>query len=271
MCSRQSSTTARFSKVFKYNDALLKKEDPHIAFLADTVEPACAAFDAGRFGEMLSVIGRKAILSNIEEKRAWARDMKTLVALRGKGTIGDVVDLLKETCRLPDAVLQTENKLVNASHEEISESLTLQQIEKLRSIPYAELISLAQFINDHTPFSTKHGVKGAEFENVLVVLGRGWNQYNWNQFLEWFPDRYPTEKEGYNRNRNLFYDMFTTKEESCIARRIWLPSETKEFGAETSSYLSIVRTAHQGSSKNLKELPIALSWALKIFRAIAEG
>ena len=195
-------------EVFKYNDALLKKENPHIAFLADTVEPACAAFDAGRFGEMLSVIGRKAILSNIEEKRAWAKDMKTLVALRGKGTIGDVVDLLKETCRprLPDAVLQTENKLVNASHEEISESLTLQQIEKLRSIPYAELISLAQFTNDHTPFSTKHGVKGAEFENVLVVLGRGWNQYNWNQFLEWFPDRCPTEKEdSYIRNRNLFY------------------------------------------------------------------
>lgn len=194
--------------VFKYKDALFKKEDPHIAFLADTVEPACAAFVAGKFGEMLSVIGHKAILSNMAEKRVWARDMKNLVALREKGTIGDVVDLLKETCRprLPDAVLQTENKLLNASQEEISESLTLQQIEQLRLIPYAELISLAQFINDHTPFSTKHGVKGAEFENVLVVLGRGWNQYNWNQFLEWFPDRYPTDKEDrYNRNRNLFY------------------------------------------------------------------
>ena len=194
--------------VFKYNDALLKKEDPHIAFLADTVEPACAAFVAGRFGEMLSVIGSRAALSNIGEKRSRARAMRTLVALRETGTIGDVIDLLKETCRprLPDAVLQTEKKLVNASQEEISESLTLQQIEKLRLIPYTELISLAQFINDHTPFSTKHGVKGAEFENILVILGRGWNLYNWNQFLEWFPDRYPPGKEdSYNRNRNLFY------------------------------------------------------------------
>ena len=194
--------------VFKYNDALLKKEDPHVAFLADTVEPACAAFVDRRFGEMLSVIGSRATLSNIKEKRVWARDMKILVALRGTGKIGDVIDLLKETCRprLPDAVLQTENKLVNASQEEISDSLTLQQIEKLRPIPYSELISVAKFINDHTPFSTKHGVKGAEFENILVVLGRGWNQYNWNQFLEWFPDRYPANKEvSYIRNRNLFY------------------------------------------------------------------
>lgn len=195
-------------RVFKYNDEFLKKEDPHIAFLADIVEPACAAFVARRFGEMLSVIGSRAVLSNVEEKRAWARDMRTLVDLRKTGTIGDVIDLLKETCRprLPDAVLQAEDKLVNASREEISESLPLQKIEKLHPIPYIELISLAQFINDHTPFSTKHGVKGAEFENVLVVLGRGWNQYNWNQFLEWFPDQYPTGKENsYNRNRNLFY------------------------------------------------------------------
>ncbi len=27
------------------------------------------------------------------------------------------------------------------------------------------------------PFSTKHGVKGAQFENVLVVLKRGWKPF----------------------------------------------------------------------------------------------
>ena len=195
--------------VFEYNDSLLKKEDPHIAFLADTVEPACAAFTAGKFGEMFSVIGRRVgNLSNAEAKRAWARDMQRLVDLRATGNIGDVIDLLKETRkpRLPDAVLRTENRLAEAARKEIDESRTLKQIESLRPLPYSELISLAEFINDHTPFSTKHGVKGAEFENILVVLGRGWNQYNWNQFLEWFPDRYPGNKEdSYVRNRNLFY------------------------------------------------------------------
>ena len=29
--------------------------------------------------------------------------------------------------------------------------------------------------------STQHGVKGAEFENVLVIIGRGWNQYNFGR------------------------------------------------------------------------------------------
>jgi DNA helicase-2/ATP-dependent DNA helicase PcrA len=195
--------------VFEYNDSPIKKEDPHIAFLADTVEPACAAFSTGKFGELFSVIGRKVgNLSNLAEKHHWARDMQRLVELRMTGTIGEIIDLLKETRKpwLPDTVLQTESRLAEATREEIDASRTLKQIEKLRPLPYSELIALADFINDHTPFSTKHGVKGAEFENVLVVLGRGWNQYNWTQFLEWFPNSYPGNKEeSYVRNRNLFY------------------------------------------------------------------
>ena len=195
--------------VFEYNDSLLKKEDPHIAFLVDIVEPACAAFSEGKFGEMFSVIGKKVgKISSQIEKRDWVNAINRLVELRTTGTVGEVIDLLKETRkpRLPDTVLRTEQKLALATREEIDASRTMKQIESLRPLPYSEIIALAEFINDHTPFSTKHGVKGAEFENVLVVLGRGWNHYNWSQFLEWFPDRFPAGKEeSYVRNRNLFY------------------------------------------------------------------
>lgn len=195
--------------VFEFNDSLFQKEDKHVEFVADLLEPTCEAFAAGRFGEMFSVIGRRAgRLGKLDDKRGWARDMQQLVELRETGTIGEVIDLLKETQRprLPESVLRTEGRLAVAEQEEIESSRTLRQIKKLRALPYSELISLVKFINDHTPFSTKHGVKGSEFKNVLVVLGRGWNLYNWNQFLEWFPDRYPTsKKDSYERNRNLFY------------------------------------------------------------------
>jgi len=194
---------------FSYNDSFIKKEDPHIAFLIDTVEPACEAFLNGRYGDMFTIIGaRSDSIRSLKDKYTWGKDMRTLNELRETGTIGEVLDLLKKTrCpRLPDKVQRTETELANASPEDLKESRTLSQISKLREIPYLELTSLALFVNDHTPFSTKHGVKGAEFENVLVVLGRGWNQYNWNQFLEWFPDRFPADKaDSYERNRNLFY------------------------------------------------------------------
>lgn len=200
---------AQIANAFRYTDSYIKKEDPHVAFLVDTVEPACIAFQNGRYGEMFAIIGtRSDYIRSHEDKRAWAKDMRSLIELRKTGTIGEVLDLLKETRRprLPDTVQRRENELVNASPEDIEESLTLSQISKLRDIPYIQLISLAHFVNDHTPFSTKHGVKGAEFENVLVVLGRGWNQYNWNQFLEWFPHQFPANRvDSYERNRNLFY------------------------------------------------------------------
>src|SRR3546814_9656565 len=67
-------------------------------------------------------------------------------------------------------------------------------------------MALDRFIDGHTPFATKHGVKGAEFENVLVVVGRGWNKYNFAQMLEWIDAGPPPDKlEFFENNRNLFY------------------------------------------------------------------
>jgi len=49
----------------------------------------------------------------------------------------------------------------------------LEELEKLRGIAYSEVKALRRYLDGHSPFETKHGVKGAEFENVLVVeIGR---------------------------------------------------------------------------------------------------
>ena len=194
---------------FEYKDSFIKKENSHIAFLVDTLEPACIAYMNGHYGEMFFVLGaRSLIIKAQEDKRAWVRDMNKLLELRESGTIGQVLDHLKNVKRprLPDAVKKAELELSTASAETIAASRGLTEISRLRDIPYQELVSLADFLNDHTPFSTKHGVKGAEFENVLVVLGRGWNLYNWNQFLELSLGSIPSDKISfYERNRNLFY------------------------------------------------------------------
>lgn len=194
---------------FRYNDAYIKKEDPHISYLVDTLEPICIAYKKGLYGEMFSVPGAGSLTINtLDEKREWASDMDKLLELRKSGTIGQVLDYIKsvERLHLPDVVRKTEFELSSASPEEIDASQSLKQVSKLRKVSFQELVALAQYINEHTPFSTKHGVKGVEFDNVLVVLGRGWNLYNWNQFLEWSYAGYPPENiRSYERNRNLFY------------------------------------------------------------------
>ena len=92
------------------------------------------------------------------------------------------------------------------SGEEMPRALS--ELSELRQVSYQEIIALSRYLSGHSPFETKHGVKGAEFENVLVVVGRGWNQYNFNEMLEFATDdaRIPADKQtAFERNRNLFY------------------------------------------------------------------
>ncbi len=200
------------SDVFTYKDSFIKKEDLHIAFMVDTLEPVCLAYEKRHYGEMFSLLGRRTpLMASHQEKETWTKDMDALLTLRETGTIGEVIDHLCRTKRprLPEGLENKERRLqewLQQAEDEREESRSLVELNKLRAIAYSELIALSNFLNNSTPFNTKHGVKGAEFENVLVVCGRGWNQYNFNQFLEWSGGSIPANKEAaFERNRNLFY------------------------------------------------------------------
>ncbi|MDB9724633.1 ATP-dependent helicase [bacterium] len=201
---------SNIANVFRYNDAFLGKEDRHIAFLVDTLEPVCCAYERQNFGEMFSALGRRTpLLLSRQDKESWAADMDALMELRRSGTIGEVIDHLRRTNRprLPDSIENKERKLIEwRQGGEQEDSRSLSELNKLRDVAYSEVMLLSDFLNDSTPFSTKHGVKGAEFENVFVVFGRGWNQYDFNQLLEWVNEGVPAGKEKtFERNRNLFY------------------------------------------------------------------
>ena len=102
--------------------------------------------------------------------------MGRLIELRDTSSVGDVIDHLRDVRRprLPDGVERRERELEEFDHdagEEMPRLLT--ELRALRDVPYREIIALCGYLSGHSPFETKHGVKGAEFENVLVVVGRG--------------------------------------------------------------------------------------------------
>ena len=200
------------ANVFSYADSYIKKEDIHIAFLVDIVEPVFIAYGNRHFGEMFSVLGNRTLaIRSHSDKVAWSKDMDRLLVLRDTSTIGEVLDHLQKSKRprLPEAVERRAHELEQQGQvPKADESSSITRLRELSGISYKEVSALARFINEQTPFVTKHGVKGAEFENVLVVFGRGWNHYNFNQFLEWAgnPATIPSDKiEAFERNRNLFY------------------------------------------------------------------
>jgi len=136
--------------------------------------------------------------------------MDTLQALRTEGTIGQVIDYLKESERPlpPDRILRREYELAALNGSTIPEdATTLQRYSRLRDVSYGEMIEVVKFVEKRTPFATQHSVKGAEFENVLVVLGGGWNHYNWPQLFELLETGAlnANNTKGFYRSRNLFY------------------------------------------------------------------
>lgn len=197
---------------FSYNESFTKKEHVHIAFFVDNLEPACRAFQRRQYGEMFLALGTAIPkIDSPADKAKWFESMAKLVTLRETGTVGEVIAHLRQTQmpRLPDKVEDKECALDTfdaTSGEEMPSSL--QELQKLHPIAYQEIIALARYLDGHSPFETNHGVKGAEFENVVVVVGRGWNRYNFSDMLELAaqPDAIPPDKqEMYERNRNLFY------------------------------------------------------------------
>lgn len=202
--------------VFPYNESFAKKEDKIIAFLLDIVEPACDAFRTRRYGDLFDILGRdKPHLNSHNDKKRWTRFFDDLEALRSSDTVGAVLAHLQkqDLFSVPSAVLKRRLDLklalsVLEEGTELSQPSTLVAYQKLLEVKYTEIVSLAAYVNDQTPFSTKHNVKGAEFDNVIVVLGRGYSKYDFSKMLGNFPSRdqlNDSDRKSFERSRNLFY------------------------------------------------------------------
>ncbi|ACT02928.1 UvrD-helicase domain-containing protein [Paenibacillus sp. JDR-2] len=197
------------AEVFPRNELFIKKEDPYIAFFVEILEPFCIAYENRKFGEMSKLLGGNIpLIRSHKDKEKRAMQMKELLSIRSRGSVGMVIDhLLKVSYPPLTENVQSLEELFKSTEELTgSQNELMERIKKLKEISYQEVVALAQFIEDKTPFATKHGVKGAEFENVLVVLGRGWNLYNYSQMLEYAVIGPPPDKrDNFERNRNLFY------------------------------------------------------------------
>lgn len=197
--------------IFQRNEQFVRKENDLIAFFADKLEPACALFQRAKYGEMFNLLGiNRVIIRERGDKNKWKSSMDILMGLRGDGKVGDIINHLLSTGfpPLPESIIKLEDDLRNTGLSDIESFPRLVELSKLHNINYQEIISLTNYLNGFSPFETKHGVKGAEFENVLVVVGRGWNIYNFNEMLELANDitTIPHDRvDAFERNRNLFY------------------------------------------------------------------
>ena len=74
-------------------------------------------------------------------------------------------------------------------------------------------------------------MKGEEYDNVIFVISKGWNQYQFETYAPMIKNGYPQDKEAsYIRNRNLFYVCcFRPKKRLFIFVSVRLDDLFREF------------------------------------------
>ena len=108
---------------------------------------------------------------------------------------------------------------------------------KLMSVPYREVTNYRAVLENNLPYSTKHGVKGDEFDNVLVLLddaGANWNQYSFGNLLAG-ADK---SESRLLRTRNLFYVCCSRAKKNLVIADLGSPAGKEKaiealFGAES--------------------------------------
>ncbi|SEG26114.1 UvrD-like helicase C-terminal domain-containing protein [Thermomonospora echinospora] len=167
------------------------------------IEALCGSYEAKNYAELSQLLGlgSRPIIRH-SQKAEIAQSLHDILVMRKTGKIGEVLDAVHGSGLLskPREIREIERSIGSSNLDGRSQRDT-EFAQKLRDISYQEVIAYMHFKNERTPFSTQHGVKGDEFDNVVVVIDDGvWNQYNMGKMLAG-----SDIESRRQRSRNLFY------------------------------------------------------------------
>jgi len=138
--------------------------------------------------------------------------LKQMFAENSQSTVKDVMLLLKDT-----ELLRIDDRFgVHLVAEPVDdESIDFNNVQAYLACGIEELLAYRRYIDEESPFATHHGVKGAQFERVLVVIDdeeAGFGQYSYGKYFKYVPLSENDEAKLANneetvvdRTRRLFY------------------------------------------------------------------
>lgn len=188
-------------------DGLRDKQDPFLMFFMVTVEPVYKAIKNSDMQLLFDTLGIKRYpINKKSEKIKWKELEQFLSCLRSKRSI-DVLKTVIDSKLIPippqvEAYYQlyyTTPELIYSNEVTIKEFLDLE---------YGQFLAAIDFLYPEAEFSTEHGVKGEEYDNVIFVISKGWNQYQFEIYAPMINGSVPIPKgkeTSFIRNRNLFY------------------------------------------------------------------
>lgn len=189
------------------SDGLRDKEDPFLLFFMETVESIYRALSTSDMQLLFDTLGiERYPITKKAEKSKWKELQNQLCEAREKRAI-DVFEIINQTKMIPiPPRLDGWYHLYKNAPETIYTSNT--SIETFLNLDYAQFIAVKDFLHPEAQYSTEHGVKGEEYDNVVFVISKGWNQYQFETYAPMITKKavIPSGKQAsFERNRNLFY------------------------------------------------------------------
>lgn len=189
------------------SDSLRDKEDPFLLFFMNTVEPIYSALKSSDTKLLFNALGIKRYpIVKKSEKIQWMNLQRLLDDVRQKRSI-DVLDAVikSQLIPIPPQIDGYYSQYFLSPDMKYSGETTIKDFLEL---DYNEFLSAINFLYPDAEYSTEHGVKGEEYDNVIFVISKGWNQYQFETYAPMMTGltQIPKGKESsFERNRNLFY------------------------------------------------------------------
>ena len=187
-------------------DGLRDKDDPFLLFFMETVEPVYKALQTSDMQLLFDTLKKRYPVTKKSEKLCWKALEQELEKVREKRA-ADVLKTVIESDLIPippqvEGYYQlycTTPELIYPNGVPIREFLELE---------YAQFLAAIDFLYPEAEFSTEHGVKGEEYDNIIFVISKGWNQYQFETYAPMINGSVPIprgKEASFERNRNLFY------------------------------------------------------------------
>lgn len=162
------------------------------------IQNSISLYKNKQYNEFLRVTDYRIHVKSIANKRLLKENIDNLINV-GKKTIEEVINDAHEK-----GISLIDDRLL--VFKEKNEYL----YNRVKDVKFNEFQKLYEYLEGQTPFSTQHKTKGAEFDNVLVILDNGgWNNYNFEKMF--LGTATPSVLE---RTQKLFYVCCTRSKEN---------------------------------------------------------
>jgi len=219
---------AAFDKLPFGRDDLFSLEQPLADLFVNKIEALVDAFEAKDYSSLIRLLGLEGFrLQSHSTKEVINKRINDLISMRSNNSaVKEIIDY----CRSQKLIGRSQK--IKDFEQSLSEfdadERKIKFYDSLMSVDYREVIEFKRYFDGDKPYSTKHGVKGQEYDNVLVVIDdTAWKQrFNFRELFEG-NQRLP---KRFKMNQNMFY-MCCSRAKKNLA--ILMLTEMNERGFDT--------------------------------------